>query len=153
MRLTKLFLALLAFGLFNSAASTSGAARTLHPVIAPVSYDWWRAATRQRRIDAIAAAIQGIRAGWVFGVDADRGDVQKNLNEARSTAQEMAIALRPRRGGMPTFLKPVATYISKIDLVYGLNPTLRNGDIALILLCFSDVKVMDCREVRGAPRR
>jgi hypothetical protein len=141
---------LLAFSLSCGGAFEPGTAGPLRPVTAPMSYEWWRTATRSQRVDAIAVAIQGIRAGWVFGGNADRADVQANLDDARSTAKEMDVALRPRRRGMPTFLKPPATYISKIDSVYALNPDWRIRDIALVLLCFSDVKILDCRDVSGA---
>jgi hypothetical protein len=149
MRLRKRFAVTLIFELLSSAVLTNGIAAASGQLVAPVSYKWWRSATPARRIDAIGAAIQGIRAGWVFGVDANRGDVQANLIAAKSTANEMDIALRPRRRAMPTYLKPLAVYASKIESAYAANPAMRGNDIALVLLCFSDVRVRDCVDARG----
>jgi hypothetical protein len=149
----KSFLMALVSWLICSTLLTHDTATASGSLVAPVSYDWWRATTPDRRLDAVGAAIQGIRVGWVFGIDADRGDVQANLNEAKATPMEMDVAMRPRRHGIPTFSKPLKMYMSLIDSTYASNPAMRNQPVPLVLLCFSDVKIVDCRNAPGIPSR
>lgn len=150
--------ALVAFGLVSGTARGRAvpAGRDAH-YVPPMSFHWWRGATPGRRIDAIAAAIQGLEAGWTFGADADRGVVQTNLKAAYAKGdvshKQIAIALQPRRGPFPIFSQPLAIYRAKVDLAYARNPKMRNQDIAVVLLCFTDTPVIPCTDDRGRPLR
>ncbi|MEA2688170.1 MAG: hypothetical protein QOD51_777 [Candidatus Eremiobacteraeota bacterium] len=122
-----------------------------------MAFRWWKAASEGERLAAVATAIQGLRAGWTFGLNAQLGSVSANLNEAyaehKVSADAIEIATRPRPVTPPVFTKPLSVYRSKVDNAYARVPSMREQDVALVLLCFSDLKIIDCRDANGKPLR
>jgi hypothetical protein len=120
-------------------------------------YRWWKRASEEGRLEAIAIAIRGLRAGWTFGLNAQLGAVNANLREAyaqhKVSVEAIAVATRPRPVTPPVFIKPLAAYRSKVDNAYARVPSMRKQDVALVLLCFSDSKVITCRDEQGKPLR
>jgi hypothetical protein len=115
-----------------------------------MGYHWWQHASGLERLTAIAVAIQGLRAGWIFGSDATRVAVTANFNEAyakhKVSRDAIGIAARPRPMAPPVFRKPLEEYRSKIDDAYARVPKMRKQDVALVLLCFSDSPIITCHD-------
>ncbi len=116
-------------------------------------YRWWKRASQEERLAAIAIAIQGLRAGWTFGVHAQFGATSANLREGyaqhKVSFEAIQIATRPRPVIPPVFTKPLAVYRSKVDNAYARVPSMRTQDVALVLLCFSDSKIITFRDENG----
>jgi len=53
----------------------------------------------------------------------------------------------------PLFIKPLATYRSKVDDAYARVPSMRKQDVAFVLLCFADSPIIKCRDERGKSLR
>ncbi len=118
-----------------------------------LGYRWWKGASEDERLLAVAIAIQALRDGWTFGLNAQLGAVNANLREAyaqhKVSFEAIVVATRPRPVTPPVFTKPLAVYLSKIDNAYAQVPSMREQDVALVLLCFSDSKISPCRDEKG----
>jgi hypothetical protein len=118
-----------------------------------IDYRWWQHASGEERLTAIAVAIHGLRAGWTFGGAGQLGAVSNNLKEAyaqhKVSMDAIVIATQPRPFTPPVFRKPLGVYRSKIDNAYARVPSKREQDVALVLLCFSDLPIIPCRDDQG----
>jgi hypothetical protein len=107
-----------------------------------MGYRWWQHASRKEQLAAIAAAIQGLGAGFAFGGAGQLGAVSDNLKEAyaqhKVSMDAIVIATQPRPFTPPVFRKPLGVYRSKIDDAYARVPSMRTQDVATVLLCFSE---------------
>jgi hypothetical protein len=122
-----------------------------------MGYHWWQHASGSERLTAIAVAIQGLRTGWFFGDQANHDAVSAAFNEAyaehKVSRSAIGIAARPRPMAPPVFTKRLEVYRSKIDDAYARVPSMRKQDVALVLLCFSDSKIITCRDEQGKELR
>lgn len=135
-----------------------GAARVLPSDRAPtMAYQWWQRASAGERLIAIGIAIQGLRAGWAFADIATRRELIAAFNRAYERKEvsggALGLAARPRPLSPPVFTKPLEEYVSKIDDAYERVPSMRKQDMASVLLCFSESKIIDCRDANGKPLR
>jgi hypothetical protein len=134
------------------------AARVLPSDRAPtMAYHWWQRASREERLAVIGTAIEGLRAGWAFGDIANRKETIRAFDRAYErkevSRKAVEIAAQPRPMPPPVFPRPLEEYISKIDDAYARVPAMREQDVADVLLCFSESKIIDCRDANGRPLR
>lgn len=144
--------------LLETALSPPGYGRDVTHVLpadrAPMlGYHWWQHASGSERLAAIAVGIQGLNVGWNFGISANYGATIAAFNEAyaehKISRSAMGVATRPRPLAPPVFTKTLEEYRSKIAHAYATVPSMRKQDVALVLLCFADVKIITCRDEHG----
>ena len=112
-----------------------------------ISYSQWRFASPREKEAAVASAIAGIHAGWVYGYAHAFGDLQAALiaeQEKGRVAPGVVGSLAPSRTMSDLrFSKPLSIYRGAIDRAYA-SQRLRTADIAGVLLCLADVPAMSC---------
>ncbi|MDP9035240.1 MAG: hypothetical protein M3O50_10560 [Myxococcota bacterium] len=122
-----------------------------------MAYQWWQRASAGDRLIATGIAIQALHAGWAFSDIAARRELIAALNRAYERKEisggAVALAARPRPIAPPVFTKPLEEYVSKIDDAYVRTPSMRDQDVASVLLCFSESKIIDCHDANGKPLR
>ena len=98
-----------------------------------------------------------MRAGWTFSDIAARRELMAAFNRAYERKEvsgaALGLAARPRPLSPPVFTKPLEDYVSKIGDAYVRVPSTRDQDVASVLLCFSESKIIDCRDANGKPLR
>ena len=132
------------------------AARVLPSDRAPtMAYHWWQRASTEERLVAIGAAIEALRTGWAWGDIGNRNGTMAAFNRAYERKEvsrnAVRIAAQPRPMAPPVFTKRLEEYVSKIDDAYVRVPSMRNQDVADVLLCFSESKIIDCHDANGKP--
>jgi len=123
------------------ATPASGVEAQHAPSINGVGYQWWSHAKRASQLSAVAASIDAIRVGWVWGVDALENSADKTVANPDAVN---AIAWAAARSNPPTFSKTVVAYRGLIDDMYSKKAAVRRSDVSIILLCLADTPVLEC---------